>query len=133
MNGSRLDAIRRDLETEYEIAEAEVGRLKAELSAAEKDHKAIKDALAALGRKPGQTPKKPVFKKVEVVKAITSLLTRAGRPMSREELETALRQYATKSGKSLNGLQLRIKEALSADEFTESEAGFAPAAASVVG
>jgi len=118
MAGTRLDAIRSDLEQEHELAEAEVGRLKAELSAAEKDAKAIKDALVALGRKPGSSPKQPALKKVDVIKAIASLLAKAGKPVSRDELGAALVELANKNGKAATGLQLRIKEALSEAQFT---------------
>ena len=123
MTGSRLDAIRSDLEQEFDIADAEVSRLKAELSAAEKDAKAIKDALTALGRKPGSSPKKPALKKVDVIKAIKSILAKAGTPVSKGKLDGLLVEMASKSGKSATGLQLRIKEALSDPQFTLSEAG----------
>lgn len=123
MTGSRLDSIRSDLEQEFDIADAEVSRLKAELSAAEKDAKAIKDALTALGRKPGSSPKKPALKKADVIKAVKTLLAKASRPVSREELGAALVELANKNGKSQTGLQLRIKEALSDPQFTVSEAG----------
>ena len=123
MSVSRLDAIRSDLEQEQDLADAEVGRLKAELSAAEKDAKAIKDALTALGRKPGTSAKKPALKKVDVIKAIKSLLAKAGKPVSRDDLGGALTELANKNGKSATGLQLRIKEALSDPQFTVAEEG----------
>jgi hypothetical protein len=123
MAGSRLDAIRSDLEQEFDIADAEVSRLKAELSAAEKDAKAIKDALAALGRKPGSSPKKPALKKVDVIKAIKSILAKAATPLPKGKLDGLLVEMASKNGKSATGLQLRIKEALSDPQFTVSEDG----------
>lgn len=123
MSGSRLDAIRGDLEQELSIAEEEVGRLKAELSAAEKDAKAIKDALAALGRKPGSSPKKPALKKADVIKAFKSMLANVEHPVPREKMEAKMQELANKSGKSATGLQLRIKEAFASGEFTVSEAG----------
>lgn len=128
MSGNRLDAIRSDLEQELELADAEVGRLKAELAAAEKEAKAIKDAVAALGRKPGSSPKKPAFKKAEVIKAVKSILTQAGRSLSPAELEAALIELAGKLGKSATGLKLRIKEALAEPQFTVTEQGISLAA-----
>ena len=121
MASSRLDEIRSDLQQELDLADAEVSRLKAELNAAEKDAKAIKDALAALGRKPGSSPKKPAMKKVEVIKAMKALLIKAGRAVPRGELEAALQELANKNGKSATGLQLRIKEALADPQFAEAE------------
>lgn len=121
MASSRLDEIRSDLQQELDLADAEVNRLKAELTAAEKDAKAIKDALAALGRKPGASPKKPAMKKVEVIKAMKALLSKAGRAVPRGELEAALQELANKNGKSATGLQLRIKEALADPQFAEAE------------
>lgn len=123
MAGTRLDAIRNELEQELEVAEAEAGRLKAELSAAEKDVKAIKDALIALGRKPGAAPKKPAIRKVEVIRFMKKLLTRLGRPISRADLDATLSAEVSKQGKSATGLQLRIKEALAGDEFTVTDKG----------
>ena len=123
MSGSRLEAIRSDLEQELELAEAEVGRLKAELSAAEKEAKAIKDAVTALGRKPGSSPKKPALKKAEVIKAVKALLNQAGKPVPREQLEAAVQEWANKSGKSATGLMLRIKEALADPKIAVTEAG----------
>jgi hypothetical protein len=121
MASSRLDEIRSDLQQELDLADAEVSRLKAELNAAEKDAKAIKDALAALGRKPGSSPKKPAMKKVEVIKAMKALLIKAGRAVPRGELEAALQELANKNGKSATGLQLRIKEALADPQFAEAD------------
>lgn len=123
MSASRLDAIRQELENELELAEAEAGRLKTELAAADKDVKAIKDALTALGRKPGQPTKKPALKKVEVIKAITSLLKNATDPVSHDALEAALSEHASKNGKSATGLKLRMNESLAGEEFTVTEHG----------
>ena len=123
MASTRLDEIRSDLEHELEIADVEVGRLKSELVAAEKDAKAIKDALAALGRKPGAAAKKPALKKAEVIKGIRSILAKADEPMTREELMVALIELVESNGKSQTGLQLRVKEALAEPQFTISDAG----------
>ena len=123
MSGTRLDAIRSDLEQELDLADAEVSRLKAELTAAEKDAKAIKDALTALGRKPGSSPKKPALKKVDAIKAVKSILAKAGKPISRDELTAAVVELANKNGKSQTGLQLRLKEALADPQFSVTEAG----------
>ena len=120
---TRLDTIRTELENELEIAEAEAGRLKTELAAADKDVKAIKDALTALGRRPRQAAKKPALKKADVIKALAAILAKAGKPVPREQIEGHLRELAEANGKSATGLGLRIKEALATDQFEQSEQG----------
>ncbi|PHQ31495.1 hypothetical protein [Rhodopirellula bahusiensis] len=128
MNSNRLDDIRSQLETELECSAAEVGRLKAELAAAQKDHKAITDAVNALGRKPSSAPKKPSVKKVDMKKAIREQLRDQPSPCPVDELDAALRDHFTRKGCSLTGFALRLKEVLADDEIEQTEAGIALAA-----
>jgi len=120
---SRLDQIRQDLENELEASEAEVGRLKAELAAAEKDHKAIKDAIAALGRKSGPSPKKPTVKKVDVCEALREVLQGLPGPTPKAEVEVSLRERFSSKGFGLTGFALRFKEALEQTDIEETEQG----------
>ncbi len=59
---SRLSQIRNDLQQELDCAEGNLARLKEQLSAAERDHKAIKDAVAALSKRGGSSTRKPTVK-----------------------------------------------------------------------
>jgi len=120
---SRIDQIRQDLENELEASEAEVGRLKAELAAAEKDHKAIKDAISALGRKSGPSPKKPSLKKADVEKALLQELRGRKDAVPLAELEASLREAFTRKGCSLTGFSLRFKEALQHSDIEQTVAG----------
>ena len=119
---SAIDNIREQLEAELEIAESEVGRLAEEHAAAQRDHKAIKDALSALGR-PGQGAKKPAFKKADVLRLLSKLLSDADQPKPLAELDAAIREHARQSGMSATGLQLRLKEALADARFVQSDDG----------
>jgi len=123
MEASRLDQIREQLETELECAEVEVGRLKEELTAAERDHKAIKDALTALGKGRAPSPKKRTLKKADVEKAVREQLRVQPKPLPVEELDAALRDEFAGKGYSLTGFSLRLKEALKQDGVIATEQG----------
>lgn len=123
MEPNRLDQIREQLETELELADAEVGRLKAELAAATKDHKAIKDALQALGKNAAPTRKKPSVKKADMHKAVLEQLRDQPSPVPANELDAALRDHFTRKGCSLTGFSLRLKEVLGGDNITNTPEG----------
>ena len=114
---SGIDRIREQLEEELELAEAEAGRLAAEHAAAVRDVDAIKGAISALGR-PGRGAKKPAYKKAEVVKLIASLLKDAGGPMSISDIDAAVRDRVTQSGRPATGIAQRVKEALKDAAFS---------------
>ena len=54
---------------------------------------------------------------------MTAFLKAADGPMSRDELENAIREWAAKNDKSGSGITLRIKEALKEDAFVQSDDG----------
>lgn len=119
---STLKRIQEELDHELETANAEVGRLEAELTAARRDQKSIKDALSALGR-PGKPAKKPTLKKADVINAMIRLLQQADRSVPIEQLEGAIREFARKKGLAVTGIQLRMKEAIADPRFTKGQDG----------
>lgn len=120
---ARLEAVRETLDHELELAEAEVGRLKAELEAAQKERRAIHGALVALGRKkPSKPTGKPAPKKDQVIQIVEDLL-KANGPMPREDLEALAKENLTEAGVGLNGFGLRFGEAMKDDRFAHESNG----------
>jgi len=110
MPENRLDSVRKTLEHELELADAECQRLKAEQAAAEADRKGIADAIKALGGKKPK-PGKPAPKKDQVLGMIASFLDANG-PMPKDDLKGMVEVKLTEHGNSLNGFVLRFGEAL---------------------
>lgn len=123
MSDSRLDSVRETLHHELDLADAELGRLKAELEAATKERKAIHDALAALGRKNAKSgAKKPAPKKEQVLLIVASLLDLNG-SMPQDDLEGLVKDRLVEDGCNHAGFSLRFAEVLKDDRLRVSSDG----------